>query len=288
MPEHINHPDCGCWGCVQKRQAVSTALQLEYKYRVAGHSGLLPYTLAKKATVYPKQCVIHATAGVEVPTERNSNLCRPCTDQLRADLQVIADRWEDLEEALQPSRSGGSGERGSTDIYAALPIDGSVSDVMRLVRAEVWSIVGQLVQDKPAQQMPKDHGTGVLAGWLAKWHVDYIASHPSAAHAVACYTGIQAASDQSRRKSYQTVGARTPLVQHCHQFVTGADGSRVPCPGQLEGVLLDSGKKIVECSEDPGHMIPVNEWLLIHSKRASRPARARNTLAKKYAGGLTK
>lgn len=282
MPEHINRLDCTCWGCVQNRETLETSLLLEYKYRVPGCAELMPYTLATKATSYPKSCIIHSAGGATVPAERNSNLCLPCTEQLRTDLQVIADRWEDLEEALQPSRSGGAGERGSTDIYAALPIDGSVSDVMRQVRSEVWSIVGQLLQDKPMQQMPKDHGTGVLAGWLAKWHVDYIASHPSAAHTFACYTGIQTASDQSRRKSYQTQGARTPIIQRCHQFVTGLNGSRLPCPGQLEGVLLDSGKKIVECSEDPGHMIPMSEWLLIHSKRANRPARTRNTLVNKY------
>lgn len=285
MPEHRNSPDCGCWGCIQKRKLVHESLQLEYKYRVPGTAGLLPYTLAKKATAYPSHCIVHTAAGHVALAQRASNLCLPCTEQLRTDLSNIAEQWEDLEEALLPSRSGGDSERGGTDIYAPLPIDGSVSDVMRKIRAEIWSIVGQLVQDKPTQQMPKDHGTGVLAGWLAKWHVDYIASHPSQAHTLVCYQGIQDAADQSRRKSYGTQGARTPLIQHCHQFTTNASGAGIPCPGLLEGVLLDSGKKVVECSEDHTHMIPVNEWLLIHSKRASRPARARNTLLKKYAQG---
>lgn len=279
----------------------SSELALEYKYRVEGHDGMLPYSLAKKATTYPTACAVHAAAaaaeneaaaaaGKEPPTPSpkpsrpGSNLCEQCTDNIRADLLVIEARWSHLTDALAASRQPrAGGERaGSSDTGRALPIDPLVSEAIRTVHTAIHTVIGQLIEDRPDVKLPADQGADELAGWLARWHVDYIADHPSSRHTVASYWDIQKAGDAVRKHIGPDV-ARQPIDSHCHQHIDDGTGSRLPCPGQLEGVALADGSTVVECSEDPMHHIPIEQWFLLHSRKAPRPARTRNTLMKKYA-----
>lgn len=183
---------------------MTTSLDLEYKYRVevAGAVVLLPFTLAKKQTTYPDLCIFEHDEPM--PTITRTHLCWRCTEWLREQLTTIAERWPDLEDALAPAGGrAASSERvsGTGDLYPPLPINGDVSDLMRDARNAVWSTVGQLVQDRPDLRMPADHGTGVLADWLARWHVDYLASHPS---------GVGRAGPCSRRTSGEGSGVSVP------------------------------------------------------------------------------
>lgn len=265
---------------------MTTTLDLEYKYRVevAGGAVLLPYTLAKKQTTYPEHCIFRNEMDM-MPAIDRTHLCWKCTEWLRESLTSISEHWPDLEDALAPT--GGravSAERvsGTGDLFPPLPINGQVSDLMRDVRNAIWSTVGQLVEDRPDVRLPADHGTGVLAHWLARWHVGYLAGHPSAAHLNV--VGMELASIVGRMKDavYQSPPVEVPLDGHCHQTTIDAAGRKVPCPGQVVAWQQGDGEKVVRCSIDVTHRVPADQWFRAHAYRAPRQARAMNTLKKKY------
>lgn len=267
---------------------MTTPLDLEEKYRVpvAGAVVLLPYTLAKKQTVYPELCIFHdedpsrAAAG--------AHLCASCIEWTRGALADVAKYWPDLEEALAPA--GGravSSERvgGTGDLYPPLPINGEVSDVMRAARRAIWLAVGQLIQDRPEQRLPKDHGTGVLADWLARWHVDYLATHPSAAHVMAVGVDLAKVVNAMKEAAYQSPPVEIDIDGDCHQQITNAQGKRVPCPGKVRGWSQGDGRVVIRCSLDITHRVPADQWFATAGRRAPRPSRTRDALKKKYLTG---
>ena len=267
---------------------MTSTLDLEYKYRVemAGTIVMLPFTLAKKLTTYPTICIWHEHEAL--PAVGRTHLCWKCIDWLREQLTVISRHWPDLEDALAPPGGrAASSERvsGAGDLYPPLPINGEVSDVMRDARASVWSTVGQLVQDRPELRLPADHGTGVLADWLARWHVDYLASHPSVAHLQSVGEELVRIATSMKEAAYQAPPVEVPIDGHCHQTMTNAQGQKVQCPGQVMAWQQGDGTKVVRCSVDATHRVPADQWFRAHAYRAPRQARAMNTLKKKYLTG---
>lgn len=265
---------------------MTSSLDLEYKYRVVRPAGaimMLPFTMAKKLTTYPERCIFdHEEPAVTI---NRTHLCWQCTEWLRESLTTIGEHWSDLEDAL--ASSGGraaSSERvsGTGDLFPPLLINGEVSDVMRDTRNAIWSTVGQLVQDRPDLRLPADHGTGVLADWLARWHVDYLASHPSAAHLTAVGTDLARIVPAVKSAAYESPPVEVPLDGTCHQTTTNAAGQRVPCPGQVVAWQQGDGEKVVRCSVDITHRVPADQWFRTHAYRAPRQARSMNTLKKKY------
>lgn len=258
---------------------MTSTLELEYKYRaeVGGAVVLLPFTLAKKHTVYPAVCIWHEQEAL--PAVDRNHLCWKCIDWLREQLAEVARHWPDLEDALSPA--GGravSSERvtGTGDLYPPLPINGDVSDIMRDARNAVWSTVGQLVQDRPDIRLPADHNTNILADWLARWHVDYLASHPSVGHLQAVGSQLARVARSMQEAAYQSPPVEVPLDGRCHQ--TG-------CSGEVVAVQTPDGRRVVRCSEDITHRVAADQWFQSHARRAPRPARAMNTLKKKYLTG---
>lgn len=257
-----------------KQLSSPTSLDLEYKYRVAlfGEDVLLPFTLAKKHTTYPDLCIFEHDEPV--PAIVRTHLCWRCTEWLRESLTTIAQRWPDLEDALAPAGGrAASSERvsGTGDLFPPLPINGEVSDLMRDARNSIWSTVGQLVQDRPDLRMPADHGTGILADWLARWHVDYLASHPSAAHLVSVSVELARIAPRIQTVIFAPTGAELGTDVTCHQ---------PSCRGQVVAILMPDGRKVVRCSEDITHRVAADQWFYTHAN--SRPGRARNALKKKY------
>lgn len=266
-----------------------TTTDLEYKYRVtvAGTTRLLPFTEAKKHTAYPALCIFHQEDSARA--EKGSHLCAACTEWIRSSFDDIAQRWPDLEEALGANGGASNAERvsGTGDLFPPLPINTNISEVMGKARALVWSTVGQLIQDLPDQRLPRDHGTGVLADWLARWHVDYLATHPSVDHLIAVCNELAYRAEDCRRTVYRANTYELEMRDsHCHQSTEDATGRRVPCRGQVVGILKLDGSKVVQCDVDPLHFMPADQWFQGQARRSPRPARARNTLAKKYGRGL--
>lgn len=259
---------------------------LEYKYRVtvAGTIALLPFSEAKKHTAYPALCIFHTEEPARAV--KHTHLCEACTEGMRQSLDDIARRWPDLEEALGASGGASNSERvsGTGDLFPPLPINTNVSEVMGKARALVWSTVGQLVQDLPDQRMPRDHGTGVLADWLSRWHVGYLASHPSVDHLVSVCNELVAAADESRRMVYRANTYELEMRDaHCHQFTEDATGGRVRCAGQVVGVLRPDGQKVVQCDVDPRHFVPADQWFQAQARRESYRKRGAAHLVRKYA-----
>ncbi|MHA7275354.1 hypothetical protein ACX80O_02305 [Arthrobacter sp. Hz1] len=253
-------------------------LAMEYRYRVEGRLALLPFSLAVEATTYPANCAVHSAAKPPqlAPAEVGTNMCHGCRNLMWNDLYVIELMWADLQDALVASRSRGGGERSGSDGGSAAPIDLSASEALGLARDAVWSIVQQLILDKPRVQLPADHGTDVLAGWLTKSHFSYLASHPSSRHLVLSYQDLQKAADAVRASVGSEVHRRPIVDSQCHQFVDDGTGNRLPCPGQLEGVVQADGSQSVECTVDMLHTIPMEQWLLLTARKGRRPARPRN------------
>lgn len=267
---------------------MSAALDLEYKYRVevAGAVVLLPFTLAKKQTTYPEACIFHhdePAAAVD-----RTHLCWQCIEWLRTSLAGVAKYWPDLEEALLPAGGrAASSERvgGTGDLYPPLPINGDVSDVMRDARNAIWSTVGQLVQDRPDVRLPLDHGTGVLADWLARWHVDYLASHPSPSHLEAVGMDLARVVPAMASAAYQSPPVEVEIDGDCHQQVTNAQGEKIPCPGKVTAWTQGDGRAVIRCSVDITHRVPADQWFATAGRRAPRPAQAMKSLKKKYLTG---
>lgn len=267
---------------------MNTTADLEYKYRVAvaGTTRLLPFSEAKKHIQYPVLCIFHDDEPARAV--KNTHLCDACTEGMRKSFDDIAQRWPDLEEALGANGGASNSERvsGTGDLFPQLPININVSEVMGKARALVWSTVGQLVQDRPDQRMPRDHGTGMLADWLARWHVGYLASHPSVDHLVTVCVELATAADECRRMVFRANTYELEMKDsHCHQFTDDTTGRRVPCRGQVIGVMKPDGRKVVQCDVDPLHFMPADQWFQGQARRSPRPARAANTLKKKYLTG---
>jgi hypothetical protein len=254
---------------------MTSTLDLEYKYRVevAGVVWMMPFTTAKKNTTYPEHCIFdHEEPAVTID---RTHLCWQCTEWLRESLAAVGEHWSSLEDALAPAGGQSSSERvsGTGDLFPPLPINGDVSDLMRDSRNAIWSAVGQLVQDRPDLRMPADHGTGVLADWLARWHVSYLASHPSAAHLTAVGTDLARIVPQIKVAAYHAPTVEVTLDGSCHQ---------IGCGGDVVAVQTPDGSKVVRCNLDITHRVPADQWFQAHSRRAPRQARAINTLKKKY------
>lgn len=265
---------------------MTSTMDLEYKYRVtvAGATSLLPFSQAKKHTDYPALCIFHDDEPARAV--KQTHLCEACAEGMRKSFDDIAQRWPDLEEALGARGGASNAERvsGTGDLFPPLPINPVVSDVMKQARALVWSTVGQLVQDLPDQRMPRDHGTGVLADWLARWHVGYLASHPSVDHLVTICLELSSAADECRRTVYRANTYELEMRDStCHQFTEDASGGRVPCGGHVVGILKADGQKIVQCDVDPLHFIPADQWFQAQARRASYRNRDARRLLRKYA-----
>ncbi|WP_426302758.1 hypothetical protein [Arthrobacter sp. R-11] len=258
----------------------------EYKYRVSAGIDfeLVPYRVAVLLTDYQPFCMYHAEAPVHAV--RKTHLCPACIADLTRAFRLIADNWNGLQDGLARAGRAASSERvgGSADpSIGPLPINTDVSDAMGLARAAIWSTVGQLVQDRPEVRMPEDHSTDVLADWIARRHIDYLASHPAREHLHSVFSDVGAAALAVRDQAYQCAPVEVEMKHsHCHQFTDDTAGGRVPCPGQLVGVQLANGRQVVECSADPLHRIPADAWFQIQTKKAAYRKRDIARLQRKY------
>lgn len=238
----------------------------------------VPYSVAVDTVERPRHCII---GDVHLVAEIGSNLCVDCTSQLRSDLRLVEDRWENLEDELMTVRQKSNGERpGSSAEGSAAPIDLDISEAMGLARDAVWAIIARLTQDRKTDQFRTDEGTWALAGMLGRYYVGYIASHPDQDFSERVYRMVWSAG----RKVEDVVhppAARRPIESPCHQQLK-TDGGIGPCPGQLEAVIGVGGSKIVECSADPLHRMPIEKWLQVSGQRATKKSKVASRLAARY------
>lgn len=244
VPECTGAIECECWGCLQS------------------------------AKVYPSDCGVHAEESQWVPADPDSNLCRDCREELAGNLKAIESQWDQVLDALQRGRGGGgdSERMGGSDIHPPLPIDLGASDAMRLARDAVWSGAHQLVMDRDHIRLPDDQSSPALAGWLARWHLEHLASHANGSWTVEWYTEIQQAATAIRRASAQGM-VEVPTQELCKARMPKPKLGRAAlgplCGGDMILVERPDGIKVVRCSKDPGHWVAADNWFMV--QQASRP-----------------
>lgn len=249
MPEHKNDPSCGCWGCLMADAD------------------------------YPTNCGVHAEESQWWPAVPKSNLCIACREELGASLRAIESQWDLALDALARGRGGGgdSERMGGSDIHPPLPINANASDAMRLARNAVWSGAHQLVMDRDQVRLPDDQSTPALAGWLARWHLEHLASHPRGSWTVEWYTEIQRAAEAITKASAEGT-PETPLPMPCRQ-ISLVNGKPTQCPGMVTAIPSSDGTPgSVRCSTDAGHTVAWDDWVKAHrgSRAKTLTAMARN------------
>lgn len=243
MPEHKNSPGCGCWGC---------------------------QSIAREGFGV---CVVHLVAEqdqVPPPSASGLNVCVSCDDRMRADLLLIADRWEEAQDALHPSSGGGDSERHAGRVEAPLPLDVSVSDALRIVRDDVWSVALRLVDDHDGLVLPADQTTPSLAEWMAKWQLIKIAGSSDKSWSREAYWLVASAADQITAVTHG-VETRVEMPDMLCKHKTHVDMKTTVCGAQLMLAERPDGVKTVRCNEDVSHAVPWDIWS--QALRASRPQR---------------
>ncbi|ALV45820.1 hypothetical protein MB46_10345 [Arthrobacter alpinus] len=277
--------------------AKADSLALERQYFVEGYEEMIPYSVAKKFTRYPQWCVAswHEEDNVQQLAVRDSNLCAACTDSLRSTWAEMAAAFGPLQDMLHPSQQFGSSDRiGGGSIHPPLPFDGAISDLLRDIRDHVGSVVLQLVQDNPMWKQPASPTTDVLADNLAKWHADYVASHPRPGHARAVLEEAWPIGTRISRAGWSDmVQVEVPMNKRCWRRETTSAKvqgkvklTTVRCEGMIVAVQSPTGARSVVCDVHQSHAVPVDIWLQIQQAQLPRPARTTNTLMKRYANGL--
>lgn len=189
------------------------------------------------------------------------NLCGECNDQMIANLRFVAGRWEDAQEALHAGSGGGGSERHAQRTEAPLPINVAVSDALRVVRDNIWSVVLRMVDDHGAR-LPEYQDTGSLAEWLGRSYAVEIAKSVDKTFTKNAYWWI---ADAAGWTVTATHGAETRVEMPTHFC------KRPGCGAQLVLVENRAGARIVQCSGDVGHTVQWDAWDKM--LRASRPQR---------------
>ncbi|GGJ74447.1 hypothetical protein GCM10007173_36780 [Glutamicibacter ardleyensis] len=198
------------------------------------------------------------------------NVCVGCDDRMRADLRLIADRWEEAQDALHPSSGGGDSERHAGRVEPPLPLDVSVSDALRIVRDDVWSVALRLVDDHDGLALPADQTTPSLAEWMAKWQLIKIAGSADKGWSREAYWLIASAADQITAVTHG-VETRVDMPAMFCKHKTHVDMKTSVCGAQLMLAERPDGVKTVRCNEDVSHAVPWDIWS--QALRASRPQR---------------
>lgn len=232
MPEHKNSPGCGCWGC---------------------------QSIAREGSGV---CVVHLVAEqdqIPPPSASGLNVCVSCDDRMRADLLLIAARWEEAQDALHPSSGGGDSERHAGRVEAPLPLDISVSDALRIVRDDVWSVALRLVDDHEGLVLPGDQTTPSLAEWMAKWQLIKIAGSSDKSWSREAYWLIASAADQITAVTHG-VETRVEMPDMVCKHKTYVGTKTSVCGAQLMLAERPDGVKTVRCQANAGHAIPWDLW----------------------------
>ncbi len=197
------------------------------------------------------------------PITNGAHMCDPCVDRFRDNLDRIAERWNDLTDALASSEAGprekGRQKRGQKAV--GTPLNESVSRAMKLCRETVWFAVQVIREDMDEAgrdfRPPRNGGTDDLARWLRDWHVPHLTA------VTAEETAIELADDLARaeRATWKALDPpRWVRVTGCTERGTDDRGRPVPCEGVLwarvgTGVMPD-----LVCDVDEGHVISPGTW----------------------------
>ena len=204
---------------------------------------------------YSSNCPTHS-----LPLAAN-DICTGCVADLDRQLRRLPDLYRRCEAALTGDAPHAPRERTSGGGLPGLPFNTAAADA----RSSIVSILASwsgLVADgrpaaRPARSVPR------LAAFLLH-HLDWLASHPSAADACAEIRELVRAAARAAEP-----GRRRVQVGSCGQR---------GCGGRLLAQLPDTGRRElaieVICTEQPDHRHRLTDWELPHPPAAAEPCKS--------------
>lgn len=236
MPEHVDSPECGCWGCI------SVAVE---------SVGV---------------CVVHAAAEPDRQAPASApgrQVCLECEERMRADLKLVAERWDAAQDALHPSVvAGGGSERHAGSSEPPVPLNVKVSDLLSVARDKVWLVVVGLVDRVLEVRLPDDTSTPGVAEWVERWQLSRVVGHDDRAWVHSVYWSLADAADAIASATH---GSEITVE------IPGHRCRRPGCGGKLAVVEGRTGSRIVRCEADAKHAVQWDDWSQM--LRASRPQR---------------
>ena len=114
------------------------------------------------------------------PITDGAHLCTVCVAKVRTSLERIADRWEDLTDALGSSEPGGDekGRQKHGQVMTGTPFNEAVSRARKACNEVLWFAV-QVIRDDLDDAgrdfaPPRWKDEGDMARWLLTWQVPHL------------------------------------------------------------------------------------------------------------------
>lgn len=215
------------------------------------------------------------------PISDTANLCPACGDALRANLNLIADRWAELEDALTwrdvlPGTIGVVNESARQEGERKLPISTGMVINERAVRARraatdaVWYSL-QVIRDDldtagrpfappPSSPNRSQDDTPRLARWIAAWHVSHITHHTDRESAEEIAGDVKRAEKAVFDATHPSGVHWAPVNLKCDQSATTDLSERVPCPGDMWALVGKDVMPELVCDHDETHTIAPGVW----------------------------
>lgn len=226
---------------------------------------------------YPVLCAARCRREGPRATDRRAWVCPVCEDQARDALYRVADLWPDLEGRLTALRAVWSTERVSSDPEVGISLNQAALDV----RTDVEELVAWwcwVVRDERGH-VPPVGGVPVLARWLARNHVPWLAAHPDELVAAGFVDDAREFAGRVRGVVFPA-GTRVVQVPRRCPVRVGVpdeggvmpepypDGSWPPdvktvgCPGWLTARIHPDLAQLPDlvCGTDPAHVVAPSVW----------------------------
>ncbi len=190
-----------------------------------------------------------------LPRHTDRILCERCEGHLQANLQAIADTWNDLHNAIGKSSSFELKERVSGTAEIGLVLNEAVMNVMAEVREWVVFVVRVIATEDDQAQAPNSIETKALLQYVIR-HFNFIAEHELAGDFAEDSWRLRG---KVERNAYPS-GSRRLKVQAVCQVKTEAG----VCEGQLFAMLRSSDEKLpsaIYCRKDKNHKVHPSQWI---------------------------
>lgn len=218
------------------------------------------------------------------PLPQGAVLCHRCGDDIADRLTKIADRWAELEDALQwreivPGVIGTVQDDGPSDVAHGerkLPLSTGTTLNQQAVNARrkatdvVWFMVQVIREDLDAAGRPftpppvtgnrTQDQTPILARWLAQWHVSHFTHRTERETAEEVAADVERAERDVYRATHPKGERWVPVNLMCDQWGTTTEGERVPCPGEMWAYVGRDVMPDLICNADETHRIEPQNW----------------------------
>ncbi len=206
---------------------------------------------------------INPTCHCGKPIHDGAHLCGGCVDQMRTNLETIADRWTDLLDILANSNAGTSSEGGkSRHVHTGIDLNEAASKARREANDLTWFILQILRDDyedtgRTFDPPPGDIDTTLR--WIARWHLPHITAKGAEETALEIQQDIQRVERASHHALSPARWVDVNLA--CVEHGTSDIGERIPCDGTMRAKVGIETMPNLVCTSDPTHIVPPASWV---------------------------